>query len=273
MAKSNRKRFSYLLNSQILRDFKITLGTSVGLMIINIIWFIYESNKYIDSGALDNLAENGMNGTILGFSEFYTTKLDIQIVLPLILFGCFCLYCCYLWFGEFWGENKSSYTLLNLPISEKLIVLYKFLSALFFYGALVFFQLIGTIINKFIFYAIYPKELVLNESLRNVILKTQYTFGFIIPKDYSYGILLFISIFALVLVVFLFCLLERSFGILGGVLGVLIGGSLIFIYLILPSILELYESERFLWMMGTSIIYIIVGWFGSTYLLKNKVHV
>ncbi|MGG5462661.1 hypothetical protein [Clostridium sp. B9] len=273
MAKSNGKRFSYLLNSEILRDFKITLGTSIGLMIINIIWFIYESNKYIDSGALENLAENGMNGTILGFSEFYASKVGTQVVVTLILLGCFCLYCCYLWFGEFWGENKSSYTLLNLPISEKLIVLYKFLAALFFYVALVFFQLVAIVVNKFIFYTMFPKELVLKESLREVIINTQFILGHIIPRDYTYGILVFISIFALILVVFLFSLLERSFGILGGILGALIGGSLIFIYAIAPSILILYESERFLWMIGTSIIYIIVGWFGSTYLLKNKVHV
>lgn len=273
MEKSSVKKFFYLLNSQIIRDFKITLGTSILLMGINIIWFTYEVNKYINDGYLNKLVENSKDGMFVEFIEFYVNNLGTQMLINLAFLMCICLYCCYLWFGEFLGENKSAYTLLNLPISEKFIVLYKFLAAIFFYVSLVFFSLIGTLVNKFIFYAVFPKEVVLKESLREFIIGTEYIFRHILPSDYLYGILGLLSIFALILVVFLFSLLERSFGILGGILGVLIGGALIFIYVILPSILRLYESERFFWMIGTSIVYILLGWFGSTYLLKNKVHV
>ena len=54
MVKSNLKRFSYLLNSQIIRDFKITLGTAIGLMFLNIFWFIHVLNGFLE-GYLENL--------------------------------------------------------------------------------------------------------------------------------------------------------------------------------------------------------------------------
>ena len=101
----------------------------------------------------------------------------------------------------------------------------------------------------------------------------KFSFSYIIPDYYLNIIWLIISLIALVLVIFLFSLLTRSFGIKGGILGAIIGCSLIFVYYILPSIMQLYSVERFFWMIGISIVYIIIGWFGSNYLLKNKVHV
>lgn len=56
MVKSNLKRFSYLLNSQIIRDFKITLGTAIGLMILNIFWFIHVLNGFLE-GYFENLKD------------------------------------------------------------------------------------------------------------------------------------------------------------------------------------------------------------------------
>lgn len=274
MEKSNLKRFSYLLNSQIIRDFKITLGISIGLMILNIIWFTHVLNGYLD-GYLEKLkySKEIYNGGANTFTSFNIDHNRMAIFFILILLICFCLYCCYLWFGEFWGENKSAYTLLNLPISEKLIILYKLLAAFFFYISLVFFQIVGVIIEYFIFNAKFPKEFLKYESFKELIIFSKFNFRYIIPDDYLNVIWLIISLMALGLVIFLFSLLTRSFGIKGGILGVIIGCSLIFVYYILPSIMKLYSVERFFWMIGISVVYIIIGWFGSNYLLKNKVHV
>lgn len=146
MVKSNLKRFSYLLNSQIIRDFKITLGTAIGLMFLNIFWFIHVLNGFLE-GYLENLKyqKEILNGGVNTFTSFNINHNRMSISFILLLLLCFCLYCCYLWFGEFWGENKTSYTLLNLPISQKFIILYKLLAAFFFYIALVFFQILGSI--------------------------------------------------------------------------------------------------------------------------------
>ncbi|MDZ5252977.1 hypothetical protein [Clostridium sp. LIBA-8841] len=274
MVKSDFKRFSYLLNSQIIRDLKITLGIAIGLMMLNIIWFIYNLNGYLDGflKKIENSTEI-LNGGVNTFSSFNISHNRMAIFFTLILLICFCLYCCYLWFREFWGENKSAYTLLNLPISQKLIVLYKVLAAMFFYISLVFFQIVAVIIEYFIFNVKFPKEFLKHESIKELIIYSKINFRYIIPDDYLNIIWLIVSIVALILVAFLFSLLTKSFGIKGGILGAIIGCSLIFIYYVLPSIIRLYSVERFFWMIGTSIVYIIIGWFGSNYLLKNKVHV
>lgn len=274
MVKSDFKRFSYLLNFQIIRDLKITLGIAIGLMMLNIIWFIYNLNWYLEGflKKIENSTEI-LHGGLNKFSSFNISHNRMAIFFILILLICFCLYCCYLWFGEFWGENKSAYTLLNLPISQKLIVLYKVLAAIFFYMSLVFFQMVAVIIEYFIFNVKFPKEFLKHETIKELIICSKINFGYIIPDNYLNIIWLIVSILALILVAFLFSLLIRSFGIKGGILGAIIGCSLIFIYYVLPSIIKLYSVERFFWMIGTSMVYIIIGWFGSNYLLKNKVHV
>lgn len=274
MVKSNFKRFSYLLNSQIIRDFKITLGTAIGLMFLNIFWFIHVLNGVLEVyfKNLKNQKEILSEG-ISTFTSFNINHNRMSIFFILLLLLCFSLYCCYLWFDEFLGENKSSYTLLNLPISQKFIILYKLLAAFFFYITLVFFQILGIVIEYFIFNARFPKEILKYESFKELIIYSRFKFSYIIPDYYLNIIWLIISLIALVLVIFLFSLLTRSFGIKGGILGAIIGCSLIFVYYIIPSIIQLYSVERFFWMIGISIVYIIIGWFGSNYLLKNNVHV
>ena len=41
MSKGNFKKLSYLLNLQILRDLKITIGSAAGIMLLNIAYFSY----------------------------------------------------------------------------------------------------------------------------------------------------------------------------------------------------------------------------------------
>lgn len=41
VSKGNFKKLSYLLNLQILRDLKITIGSAVGIMLLNIVYFSY----------------------------------------------------------------------------------------------------------------------------------------------------------------------------------------------------------------------------------------
>ena len=87
MVKSNLKRFSYLLNSQIIRDFKITLGTARYL----------ENLKY---------QKEILNGGVNTFTSFNINHNRMSISFILLLLLCFCLYCCYLWFGEFWERIR-----------------------------------------------------------------------------------------------------------------------------------------------------------------------
>ncbi|MDU5650507.1 MAG: hypothetical protein E6038_05220, partial [Clostridium perfringens] len=78
---------------------------------------------------------------------------------------------------------------------------------------------------------------------------------------------------AMIILTFLFAILERSFGVKGGILGVILGCSFLFLVLIFPGKMDFYMFERFIWFVFISILYNLFGWFYSKYLLEKKVHV
>lgn len=273
MSKGNFKKLNYLLNLQILRDLKITLGSAIGIMVLNITYFIYnlsdELRIYLER--TENIGAIQMFDSIGSFSNF-STRGYTRILLLLIL-GCFCLYCWYLWLGEFKGENKSSYTLLTLPLPKKFMILYKFLAACFYYLSLVFFQGVALFTNYIIFNIMIPADAIVKESLSSMIINSINYFYGLVPISWTNLVTHGLFFIALILVVFLFAILERSFGIKGGILGLIVGCSFIFIVAIFPSMMNFYAFERSIWFVLISILYILIGWFYTKYLLENKIHV
>ncbi|MDU5651400.1 MAG: hypothetical protein E6038_09890, partial [Clostridium perfringens] len=169
MSKGNFKKLSYLLNLQILRDLKITIGSAVGIMLLNIAYFSYslsdELKIYLEK--TENIGAIQMFSPMEPFSSF-VSRIN-GMILTLLMLGCFCLYCWYLWLGEFKGENKSAYTLLTLPFPKKFIIIYKFLSACFYYFSLVFFQIVALLINYIIFNIMVPTDAIVKESLITIL--------------------------------------------------------------------------------------------------------
>lgn len=274
MNKSNLKKFGYLLNLQILRDLKITIGSAIAIMVLNIAYFSYNLNielePYLEKS--DNMGAIQMFEKFRSFSNLSFGYTADRMLMFLIL-GCFCLYCWYLWFGEFKGENKSSYTLLTLPLPKKFMILYKFLAACFYYVALVFFQIAGMFINYFVFKTMVPVDAIVKESTSAIIINSMGKFYGLIPLNWADVITKVGFFIALILLAFLFAILERSFGIKGGVLGFIFGCSFIFFIEFLPGIMNFYAFERTIWSALISIIYALIGWFSSKYLLENKIHV
>lgn len=274
MNKSNFKKFGYLLNLQILRDLKITVGSAIAIMALNIAYFSYNLNSelqpYLEK--TDNLGAIQMFDKFGSFSNF-NSGYTVDRMLVLLILGCFCLYCWYLWLGEFKGENKSAYTLLTLPLPKKFMILYKFLAACFYYISLIFFQIVGLFINYFIFKIMVPADAIGEERLLTIIISSMSKFYGLIPLNWADVITKGLFFIALILLAFLFAILERSFGIKGGVLGFIFGCSFIFCIAFLPGMMNFYAFERSIWSALISIIYILIGWFSSKYLLENKIHV
>lgn len=274
MNKSNLKKFGYLLNLQISRDLKITIGSAIAIMVLNIAYFSYSLNSelqpYLEK--TNNLGAVQMFDKFRRFSSLNSSYTVDRMVLFLIL-GCFCLYCWYLWLGEFKGENKSAYTLLTLPLPKKFMILYKFLAACFYYISLIFFQILGVFINYFIFKTMVPEDAIVKEGLLTIIISSIGKFDGFIPLNWADIITKGLFFIALILLAFLFAILERSFGIKGGVLGFIFGCSFIFCIAFLPGMMNFYAFERSIWSALISIVYILVGWFSSKYLLENKIHV
>ncbi|MDZ4991800.1 hypothetical protein GNF80_02290 [Clostridium perfringens] len=274
MNKGNFKKTRYLLNLQISRDLKITLSTAIGIMLLNVVYFVYRLSDdlefYIEK--TNNIPAVQMFDKFNSFSSFYSTGIASRMLVILIV-GCFCLYCWYLWLGEFKGENKSSYTLLTLPIPKKFIIIYKFLSACFFYLSLVFFQIMAMFLNYFIFNVMVPVDSIVKESFLSVIINSISELYCLVPTDLVNLVTHSLFFVGLILIAFLFAILERSFGIKGGILGFLIGCSFIFMILMFPGIMEFYVFEKIIWFILISILYILIGWFFSKYLLEKKIHV
>lgn len=274
MNKSNFKKFGYLLNLQILRDLKITVGSAIAIMALNIAYFSYHLNSELQPylERTDNLGAIQMFDKFGSFSNFNSGYI-VDRMLVLLILGCFCLYCWYLWLGEFKGENKSAYTLLTLPLPKKFMILYKFLAACFYYISLIFFQIVGLFMNYFIFKTMVPADAIGEERLLTIIISSMSKFYGLIPLNWADVITKGLFFIALILLAFLFAILERSFGIKGGVLGFIFGCSFIFCIIFLPGMMNFYAFERSIWSVVTSIIYILIGWFSSKYLLENKIHV
>ncbi|MFH5825453.1 hypothetical protein ACHM2J_02655 [Clostridium perfringens] len=184
MSKGNFKKLSYLLNLQILRDLKITIGSAVGIMLLNIAYFSYslsdELKIYLEK--TENIGAIQMFSPMEPFSSF-VSRINGRI-LTLLILGCFCLYCWYLWLGEFKGENKSAYTLLTLPFPKKFIIIYKFLSACFYYLSLVFFQIVALLINYIIFNIMVPTDAIVKESLITILSSSISNFYGLIPVSF-----------------------------------------------------------------------------------------
>ncbi|XZL81299.1 hypothetical protein ACSXAZ_09310 [Clostridium perfringens] len=273
VSKGNFKKLSYLLNLQILRDLKITIGSAVGIMLLNIAYFSYslsdELKIYLEK--TENIGTIQMFSPMEPFSSF-VSRINGRI-LTLLILGCFCLYCWYLWLGEFKGENKSAYTLLTLPFPKKFIIIYKFLSACFYYFSLVFFQIVALLINYIIFNIMVPTDAIVKESLITILSSSISSFYGLIPVSFVNLITNCLFFIAMIILTFLFAILERSFGVKGGILGVILGCSFLFLVLIFPGKMDFYMFERFIWFVFISILYNLFGWFYSKYLLEKKVHV
>ncbi|MDK0955117.1 hypothetical protein P5F62_01490 [Clostridium perfringens] len=273
VSKGNFEKLSYLLNLQILRDLKITIGSAVGIMLLNIAYFSYslsdELKIYLEK--TENIGAIQMFSPMEPFSSF-VSRINGRI-LTLLILGCFCLYCWYLWLGEFKGENKSAYTLLTLPLPKKFIIIYKFLSACFYYFSLVFFQIVALLINYIIFNIMVPTDAIVKESLITILSSSISNFYGLIPVSFVNLITNGLFFIAMIILTFLFAILERSFGVKGGILGVILGCSFLFLVLIFPGKMDFYMFERFIWFVFISILYNLFGWFYSKYLLEKKVHV
>ncbi|MDM0460404.1 hypothetical protein QTH51_08520 [Clostridium perfringens] len=273
VSKGNFKKLSYLLNLQILRDLKITIGSAVGIMLLNIVYFSYslsdELKIYLEK--TENIGAIQMFSPIGSFSSF--SNRGKGMLLTLLILGCFCLYCWYLWLGEFKGENKSAYTLLTLPLPKKFIIIYKFLAACFYYLSLVFFQIVALLINYIIFNIMVPTDAIVKESLITILSSSISNFYGLIPVSFVNLITHGLFFIAMILLTFLFAILERSFGVKGGILGVILGCSFLFLVLIFPGKMNFYMFEKFIWFVFIAILYDLFGWFYSKYLLEKKVHV
>ena len=276
MEKNNNK-FSYLLNNEVLRGFKLLLplyGLLLLSYLIKIIRSIFEmenrfQNTLSNGGTVESFLMN-FNGQKIQLSHAFMS-FDIIVFIMFAGIGITIIYTAFMWYREWFGNNKTIYMLMTLPVSRTKIIISKLISALIFFYTFICFEIIGLFITKFSFDHILSKEIMVKEPLFEMIK------GSLINQIFKFGVLdnllSFLFLVSVTLVVFSATFIERSYGKKGLLMGIVYGIMFIALYIIVPNVIYLFSFERMIYELSISIISIILNFFLSKYLLERKVHV
>ncbi|AWZ48797.1 hypothetical protein C3495_08245 [Clostridiaceae bacterium 14S0207] len=275
--KENKEnKFWYLLNHEIYKSLKIVIPFFIlsflgHLLIVKdritnikgiIEAFLSEGNTI---GAF--ISEQGKISLFNVITEDDLLKMFICLGL-LVIF----LYAIIIWLGEWIGNNKTIYTLLMLPISRHKIILSKF-SAIFLLGSTYLSLHIGTLfIDNIILKNLIPKEVFFSMNPIKAFLERNYRCN-IFPYNLVDFNMYILIIIAIVFLIFSCVLLERSFRWKGLILGIVLFGSSILLYGLVPEKFYFFTDETAIYYISLSLILISGNYKLNYYLLCNKVNV
>ncbi|WP_040330039.1 hypothetical protein [Clostridium ihumii] len=278
MQKNNK--FSYLLNNEINRGKKILLTIIIGLMILTLFIGISSSvsiNEEIkqlikEGNTLEQALYLNFNGRLIAPGETQNyVRYGITLSSPLI--GSFIILCyaAFCWYREWFGSNKTIYSLIMLPVSKSVIILSKLVSVVIYFCVLIGTQFIAEFINYKVFYAILPKDGVLNVNFLEVVNRGNLS---IIFGEFLNPIELILFLTSVILIIFTAVFIERFIKGKGLILSIIYGCIYIALYTYVPfEMLTLFAGEKLLYFIIVPSISIISNFYLSKYLFENKVSV
>lgn len=236
------RKFIYLVNTELNRVLKFfipTLAVYVALQIIQILIKI--------SGVMRNIRENAYSNKVVGDMMSYEDAIksigkaynvhsfldpdSIIIMGFLLIIGLILIYSIFIWYREWFGNNRTIYTLLMLPMERMKIYYAKLLSIILLIGTALGTLIISFFINYIIMLWRVPKDLIeeaaFSKLFQNYILST------IVPVDYRDFLLYIVIGLGLLTGIFLMVLLERSYRFKGLFAGIALIGIYLFMYLLI----------------------------------------
>lgn len=174
----------------------------------------------------------------------------------------------YIWLGEWFGSNKTAYTLLTMPVSRWSIIASKFLVTYVFF--LINYALL--ILSKYI-YIMMAKKLPITLDT-NILNKGVLSNSIISQNSFIMPFLIFAALG--IALIFSFCLLNRWKLIIGSIIGLInlsIATGLVLWILFEGFSNPMFLGDAFIKSIIVSFIFIIINLISCNYLLKNKVHV
>src|SRR5699024_4128798 len=195
-------------------------------------------------------------------------------VLP-ILVGVTALlfYTFFIWYRDWFAKSTFIYRLLTLPTARMNVYFAKLTTIMLMTLGLTAFQLILLMIENKIFQFIVPKVYRTDYSIAQVIMHSEYL-GAILPTDFIAFILYYALGLIFTIVIFTVILFERSYKLIGAVIGVLyvavMSGLMIapfIIHYILIGTQYLYPMEFVFLMIALSLLIAIGSLFISRYLM------
>ncbi|PGL71573.1 hypothetical protein [Bacillus sp. AFS055030] len=278
-------RYLKLVNFEVNRLFKLYIALLILVAISQFVSIFVVKSSYMEMANEANYASSvkatkefiTSNG-LLNFNKVANHSLfigPIVICIALMMFYVFII-----WYRDYFGKNTFIYRLFMLPTSRMTIYFAKATTILIMVLSLLAFQLILLPIEINVFQNIIPSELLGKMSTVDLFMQPN-IFAMVLPSNFVDFILRYVIGIGLVLVLFTFILLERSYRWKGILFAVLYGVAIV-ILLASPMMIEsfifrndfsFYPSEVIYMEIGFFIIIITVSILFSRYLLKNKVSV
>lgn len=236
------RKFIYLVNTELNRVLKFFIPA----LLIYIALQIIEISIKI-SGVMRNIRENTYGAKEIGESVSYEEAIkgvgkvynvhsfldsnSIIIIGFMLIISMIVVYSIFIWYREWFGSNKTIYTLLMLPMERMKIYYAKLLSIVLLIGTALGTLILSFFINYSIMLWRLPKELIeeagFSKLFQNYILST------IVPVDYRDFLLYIVIGLGLLTGIFLMVLLERSYRFKGLFAGITLIGIYLFMYLLI----------------------------------------
>lgn len=276
MNSTRKNKFIYLLNNEVSKSVKIFISFlilfllgHIGLFTRVIISINSNIKEYISTGkTLESyVVQNGKCSMSMILDNVGPQIFMVICFGILVIF----LYAIIIWLREWFGNNKTVYTLMSLPVSRHSIILSKLICILIMGSTFIATHIIALfidnfILNTFMASGVIQKEDVLKSFFHSPICE-------IFPNNLPMFIFMFSIIMCAVLIIFNCVMLERSFRWKGIVLGIINIIITVFLYVKVPSMANLFIKETVIYYSLLSIVLILLNYYATSYLLENKVHV
>ncbi|EQB87013.1 magnesium-transporting ATPase (P-type) [Clostridium punense] len=236
------RKFIYLVNTELNRVLKFFIPTLIVYVALQIIQILIKI-----SGVMRNIRENAYSNKVVGDMMNYEDAIksigkaynvhsfldadSIIIMGFLLIIGLILIYSIFIWYREWFGNNRTIYTLLMIPMERMKIYYAKLLSIILLIGTALGTLIISFFINYMIMLWRVPKDLIeeaaFSKLFQNYILST------IVPVDYRDFLLYIVIGLGLLTGIFLMVLLERSYRFKGLFAGITLIGIYLFTYLLI----------------------------------------
>lgn len=264
---TKKSGFLKALGSEVDKNFKI------GLILTGILFALAQIANFFIVGGIKERLKN-INSTQL-MDNFMDTHWiagnflwNKEMIMVAFIIMMIIIFTGYIWFSEWFGNNKTAYTLLTTPVSKSNIITAKFFVAYMFF--LINYALL--LVSRFI-YIVMLKTLPikLDIKLLNNILS-----GNLIITEHKLIIPILVFAAGGIALIFTFALLNRWKSIIGsavGILAITVEMSILLYILYIGVYNDMFLGNAFIMATIYVLVAISVNFVVCTYLLKNKVHV
>ena len=266
--KSIAKKKNSLLNLigyEIDNTFKVGVIATISLIVLSIgvtIYKFFSTNSALKHFVEQRFSKEGIEYNLFtSITNFFEMKELIflgGIILLLVIFSF------YIWLKEWFGNNRTIYTLLMLPVERWKLIVSKYIVCYFFF-----------IINFGLIYLFkYIDRLILSNINYNIeasLIDKSIYFNFINDLDTIKLIFIFVTI--AIIFVFNIVFINRLKPILGTILILIVELILAAIFFLSPIWLNLFTNQFIIVYCIETIIYFIGSFAVANYLLNKKIHV